>query len=412
MLCSAVSVETAPTSGDAMKDSLPARILRANRWTFLDWALAIVGLVSATVGVVATIAAGGWTQASNWWAAVAVLLGAAFLGRSIWQWWSQRHTVTEEKVTRRRWKYAGPYEGWQVLGAGRTHAVYSPALNKRLAADDPIAVEVGDRWEPSGHAAEYRKLQLQKLKLNEQKYRLATDLLPDSSSVRLEITDYAAFMATNRLAYMAAMNKKVGAEHLTFDMVEPALQESGKLPLLVNSRSSNHIGGDVLAVGDGYTYLQKQKNTAAMYPDCWVGSASGSFDLADLTPSNTLQDLVKTGLLRELTEEMGLAPEQVPSLAATKIVGYSRATYLGGKPQFYGVCRIGRLVPKGDQYTERFHRIDYDGGAAGLLAALERFTDRHEDEFSPPLEMLIKVVENWLLDDPDAERWLLPHTVR
>ena len=98
----------------------------------------------------------------------------------------------------------------------------------------------------------------------------------------------------------------------------------------------------------------------------------------------------------------------MPSLDATKVVGYSRATYLGGKPQFYGVCRIGRVDPGGDKFTERFQRITFEGGADGLIAALERFVEEHEDQVSPPLQMLVRVVREWLGDDADAENWLWP----
>ncbi|MGY1636281.1 hypothetical protein ACI78V_06480 [Geodermatophilus sp. SYSU D00742] len=389
-----------------MKDSRPARIIRANKLTFLDWLLTAAGFASAVWGLAET--AGDWTPVSASWVVLSTVLGVFFLGRSMRQWKKQHAGPRPERVTRRVWGYSGPYSSWRSLGVGRTHAVYSPELNRRLASEDPIAVEVDGEWYPKGRAGQFRDLQLQRLRLNERKYRLATDLLEDSPSVRLQVTDYAAFMATNRLAYEAWRDVDVNDVHLDFEMVEQAIRDEGKLPRLVHSNCSNHLGGDLLAVGNGVTYLQKQKTKALMYGGEWVGSASGSFDLTDLTPSGTLQDLVKTGLLRELREEMALPAHQVPGLEATKVVGYSRATYLGGKPQFYAVCRIGDVEPGGDEYTERFHEICFDGGADGLIAALERFEDRHEDQFSPPLQMLIRVVQEWLLDDPGADEWLWP----
>ena len=144
-----------------------------------------------------------------------------------------------------------------------------------------------------------------------------------------------------------------------------------------------------------------------MYPDSWMTSGSGSFDEEDWTASNSLQHLVKTGMLRELAEEMKLNPADVPSHADTKVIGYSRATYLGGKPQFYGICRIGKVKPGTDRYARRYERLTFKGGAAGLVAALESFVERNADTVAPPLEMHVLMTTYWLDSDPGAEEWLL-----
>lgn len=363
------------------------------------WALSAASLVWGAVGLVASVRQSDWQSAGLnllFWVLSAVSFAVGL--RDYRE--SRRRYVTQE-LAPQIWQYDAPYDTWQELGDGRRHAIYSPELNRRLAADDPIRVSVDGEWQPRSRATDHYK----RLPKQESKYRLASDLLGDSDSVRFQKTDYAAFRVTNRLAYAHWWDTATDVPGLTFEDVE----RSGTLPVLARSNCSNHIGGDILAIGEGALFLQRQKQNNGMYPGLWVASASGSFDLADKV-SDRLQDLVKTGLLRELEEEMGLPPRQVPSLADTKVIGYARATYLGGKPQFYGVCRIGDVQPRPkDAYVDDFERLEFRGGAAGVMQVLREFAAAHPGELAPPLEMLIQVLEQWLRTDPGAAAWLWPH---
>ncbi len=366
----------------------------------LRWVVGAIGLVTGVALL--------FTQARVW-TVVSLAIGVFLLFRGVRRFMREWRRLRPVDGSRPRWEYQGPYGSWLPIGEeGRTHAIYSSVLNERLRDDQEILVTVGEAWMPTGSARDLRqRLWINKGKQNDPKYRLSTDLLEDSTSVTLDVTDYGAYVATNRLAYQYWWDQQLEEPALTFERVEP-LTEVGLLPTLVNSTCSNHIGGDLLAVGDGFTYLQLQAATNGMYPSRWVGSSSGSFDLSDLTESHRLQDLVKTGMLRELEEEMDLQKAQVPTLEDTKIVGYSRATYLGGKPQFYGVARITRVNPGKDKYVDRFARLDFEGGVHGLVEELEKFAAKHYDVLAPPLEMLLIVVKRWIQEDQEASGWLWP----
>jgi hypothetical protein len=383
------------------------RTVLAGYWrTWVRWVLAVIGFVS-TVRSFDDGLADDPTRVLSWTVPTSVLSLFLFWDglRSFVKEWRR---YREEPQSRQTWDYLGPYRTWPRLGDGPTHAIYSPELNRRLAADEDIRTRLGEDWKPEGRAAEHHE-RVSKRTLNEAKYRLASDLLEDSTSVELQRTDYAAFRVTNRLAYAGWWDRVHNADALTFQDVEPSIRD-GSLPTLALSRSSNHIGGDILAIGEGFLFLQLQNNANGMYPGRWVGSASGSFDIAD-RDGDRLQDLVKNGLLRELSEEMSLNPSEVPTLADTKVVGYSRATYLGGKPQFYGVCRIARVTPGRDRFVERFERLDFERTADGVIGALDGFAAAHADALSPPLEMLVHVVREWLQSNEDATDWLWPRSI-
>lgn len=372
------------------------RIARANAATFVEWALALGALVTG-----ATSLSRDHDLLSVLW----FLVAGALFAEGVRQFFRDRRKIAARRTSRKEWGYAHPYSEWERLGRGRTHAVYSPVLNRQLASESPIKVSIDEAWFPSGRASKIRERWKNANVANEKKLRLSSNLLPGSREVRFQVTDYASFAATNRLAYEEFWDVEIQEPELTFEQVE-RMGDGGLLPSFENSNSSNHIGGDILAVGNGFTYLQRQGEKNGMYPGRWAGSASGSFDVSDLDPEGTLQDLVKNALLRELREEMSLTPDEVPSMEDTKIIGFARATFLGGKPQFFGVCRVGRINPRPDQFGDRFERIAFSPELP-LVAALEKFVEQHHDIVAPSLEMLVLTVKNFLIADPRAEAWLM-----
>lgn len=374
-----------------------AKVVHRHWDIFARW---LIGLVGIYVGVRTLAGEHGV------WKDITLMTGIFFLGWGLTKFVREWRAIVQAPVTRPIWGYTPTYGSWEPLGLGRTHAIYSRELNKRLAAEDPIRLERGSAWFPRGRAGELRERACVRLGRNDAKLRLASDLLDSSASVVLDETDYASFIATNRLAYVAWWHRDKDEMYLTFEDLEPSALVARTLPDLKESRASNHLGGDILAVGDRCFFLQLQNAKNGMYPDQWVASGSGSFDTQDWPSSDILQDLVKTGLLRELREEMRLRPEDVPRMSDTKVIGFSRATYMGGKPQFYGVTRIGNVKPRTDRYGQRFARVPFSDGADGLIEALNAFLKKHHDQISPPLEMLGMVVENWL-EEPQAADWLL-----
>ena len=375
-----------------------SKVLRKHWDIFVRWALGIAGLVLGAVGIV---------DDHGWFRLLSLGFGAYFLVTGVWKFVREWRDLEQVLRSRQQWEYTTTYDSWLPLDFGRTRAIYSPAVNRRLASEEPIVLEQGEQWLPKGRARELHDRHKVRLGRNDPKLRLATDLLEGTERVSLDRTDYASFLATNRLAYRGWYQRSRDEMFLSFEDLEPSTQVEGRLPDLADSRCANHIGGDILAVGEGCVFVQLQNKRNGMYPNLWMASGSGSFDVQDWTSSNSLQDLVKTGMLRELTEEMKLKPAQVPSHAETKVIGYSRATYLGGKPQFYGVCRIGDVKPGTDRYARRYERLTFKGGAAGLVAALEAFVEENADGVAPPLEMHVLMTKHWLESDPDAEEWLL-----
>lgn len=299
-------------------------------------------------------------------------------------------------------RYHSPYDTWPVLGTGRASGIHSPLLNRRLAAGEHIAVRHGGRWHPPDDVVRPRSPP----PFNESKLRLATDLAAESASVTLQQTDYAAFLDTNRLAYEQWYRDAPASPR--FDDI--GLRD-GLIPGFEHSMCSNHLGGDVLAVGPGRFWIQRNAPGNGMFPGQYVASSSGSFDLGDVAGVGDLVTLVKRGLLRELREELGLDPASAPGVVDIRVIGYARATYLGGKPQFFGVVRTPGLRPtiRDDErnyvQAHETHHFDPSAGAQGLLDALRGFADTRHDAVAPPLRLLTGVLADWLCEE-GARRWL------
>ncbi|MEZ5095664.1 MAG: hypothetical protein R2731_05845 [Nocardioides sp.] len=221
--------------------------------------------------------------------------------------------------------YDAPYDRWRHLSLpGRAPGLrYHPDLDEQLRREQPtIAVEVGEPWRPSGPAAEvWRRWGGRRGQFVERKIRLGTDLLPGSTSVRLDKTDYVAYIVTNSLADQVIRDRRLSLPELGFADVGLRL---GRIPTLERSGCSNHIGGDLLLVGDGVLWLHQQNHRNLVQPGALALSASGSFDWdLDLGGADDLVTVVKNGLLRELEEELHLPLGDVPH-EDVRIVRYGR----------------------------------------------------------------------------------------
>lgn len=343
---------------------------------------------------------------------------------ALWQWvddWRARAREADAlrlvpvKVHHMSSRYdsvaSAPYADWSVMGdRGRggfdaKHAIYQPDLDRRLQSDAFINVELADEWVASDRvetvAARWGG---RKNILNEEKIRLSTDLLPTTSTVVLQRTDYNHYMVTNHLA-LAEIRDERNATLLKFSDVG----RTGRgISTLADSRCSNHLGGDLLVIGPGRFWLQVQSMANRMFPGHWAASG-GSFDWdKDVDLDRGLLDLVKSGLLRELNEEFALEPHDSPGREDVKVIGYARTTFTGGKPQFYGVARVKDMRPKiREEYVEIIEEFSFErgGGASALLARIETF-QREARLVAPPLKLLFRTLRRFLDETPDAEAWL------
>lgn len=306
--------------------------------------------------------------------------------------------------------YEAPYSSWPVIEVElqglATRAITNPELNRRLRSEEQIRLRLeGAPWHPdAGPAREMWELWGgRRRNLNETKIRLASDLLEDTTEVRLQVTDYNSYIVTNNLALEEI--RVADSAALRFEQIG---LNNGRIANLARSRLSNHLGGDLLVIEPGHVRLQLHSRHNKLFPEHWAPSASGSFDAdRDLVRARHLVELVKLGLAREATEEMGLGSTPLRP-TDIRVLGYARATYTGGKPQFYGVARAKELtVSSTEIYARGFERVEFspEDGLDGIVAALLAFEGAH-DNVTPPLRLIIRSLRTWADTDPGAEAWV------
>lgn len=304
--------------------------------------------------------------------------------------------------------YAPPYDQWERLSIGARQGIYSHVVNERLADESlPIAFQIDhEAWLPHEGAAKSARIQvLARLQLNEGKIRLSSNLT--HSPVLLGRTDYASFVVTNRLAY----EEITSAESMGGELKFNDFDEHGRIRALEYSHSSNHIGGDLLLVAPDCFLVQVQSKGNGIYPNHWGPSASGSFDYpTDTLGAKDFRDIVKAGMLRELREEAGILGPSMPPAEDCRIIGFARANYLGGKPQFFGVAKTREIKPRilPAEYVAS-HKLVYftpDASGSTLVSALQRFLATHS-LIMPSLFMLADFVERWIATDAKRAQWLI-----
>lgn len=264
-------------------------------------------------------------------------------------------------------------------------------------------------WTPSGPAHEvWRRWGGRRGQFVERKIRLASDLLPGVTTVDVEETDYVAYVVTNSLADRVVHDRSRSLPDLRFDQVGLRL---GVVPTLERSSCSNHIGGDLLLIGDGRLWLQKQNHRNLVQPGALALSASGSFDWdLDLVGTGDLLTAVKNGMLRELEEELNLPAASVPAHDDVRIVRYGRASYTGGKPQFLALARYpAARLPGGrgrsDNFTDDILPIEFNvpSGLGGVVAALETAAATYREVSRPYLILVETLREMIRTGDPVCE---------
>ncbi|MDQ0581272.1 hypothetical protein [Streptomyces rishiriensis] len=308
--------------------------------------------------------------------------------------------------------YAAPYDGWSRLHFNEFSSVHSEDVDARLRSDPdiPLQIEPG-LWDVPAECEGVRRLVRVLLDFDDDKIRLADDLLPDTDRVRVQKTQYSAHVVTNLLGEVMLREQRRRRELVSSEAV---LLRNGTIPRLRYSSCSNHLGVDVVAVttsGRVVLTLQGDKNDTNQ--GMLAASGSGSMDWKDLRRCPDLLRLVKSTMLREMSEELGLRSRDAIGLGDVRVLRYVRVTNWGGKPQFCGVARLGEVNEEVRGIERRYHRdhfsIDFDPeGTAGDFATTVRgYVEDHAKRISFPLYETLDVLCTWLERDADAWSWLM-----
>lgn len=315
----------------------------------------------------------------------------------------------------REYDYEGlGYQGWTKIARGTEIAIHDPVLDARLSQDDPVAVTVEKEiWFPASSAAEeVRKLLALRLDFDEVKIRPMSEILTETSTVRLQRTRYSASLVTNNLATFQINRSHDDRDMLPFSRIGLT---NGQISRFAASGLSNHFGADVLVIADDRIVLQRNSENNYINPGMVISSGSGSADWADTKGRSDLCSIVKQTMRRELCEELGIAKRDEPGDADIRIIGYARLTHMGGKPQFYGVTRVHNVTPRiaasERRYVADHLQIPFDpaGGSAGVVAALDQVLATYgpQDDVAFALYVNIAMLKQWLATSDQAESWLL-----
>ena len=307
--------------------------------------------------------------------------------------------------------YTSSYENWSRVAFKGRASIHHEDIDRLLQASARVAIATQKTpWEPSEECEDVRRLIRIRLDFDDEKVRLANDLLPESTNVLLQKTQYSSFKVTNLLGETALRQRGRSGELLDPTAV---LLRNGVIPALGHSGCSNHIGVDVIAVSSSgriFLPLQGERNTTSK--GLLAPSGSGSMDWSDLHGCNDLVGLVRNAMRRELTEEMGLTGRDVPAVDDLQVLRYARVTNWGGKPQFFGVARVGDVRAEVRGLEKRYHDdyeiidFDPDSGAKSLVAAVSSFNTEQAERISFPLFENLLVLCDWLEADPTAWPWL------
>ena len=175
------------------------------------------------------------------------------------------------------------------------------------------------------------------------------DPLPPESNpptpIRLHIARFFDAQCSNEICNLQITHRSDGDG---FDPRTALLTNAnGQLRTLFESTLADCIGISTVAFtadNDLVVTLQSSRNVAS--PRQLAPSGSGSLDPRDLDPASTghglrqpetLQNIVRRGMERELCEETGIRQDEIRS---TKVVGFARWLERGAKPEFFGVSKL------------------------------------------------------------------------
>ncbi len=189
-------------------------------------------------------------------------------------------------------------------------------------------------------------------------------------------------------------NKKLTEKDTGFSLYPPLNSRIYKIPLLENSKLSNHIGVSTLLVtSDEKTYLLVQNSKTVQNSDLLVPTGSGSVDFKDAGELKDLREIIIRAAERELKEETTVDANllrQTGINIKTTVIGFYRDLTRGGKPEFCCVTEINAKSTSQD--FEVFPQVkEQYTGKREIIKLKDLFEQKMNSEHTPSDTLLINI---------------------
>ncbi|MDY3898875.1 MAG: hypothetical protein SOZ32_01480 [Bacilli bacterium] len=337
-------------------------------------------------------------------------------------------TVTDPKT------FSNKYANYQVMNFGTNKIneafIYSDSQNEMLdtrLASLPIIMKKYEitLTDDSRKALAYiisDKLENDKTVFNGRLLGIDSDLnFEKLSAVWIKEVGYHSYVSTDEMIFKNVCvptepNKIVSGTKLTLNPLTKGLRD------IENSYLTNLIGINIIVE----LQLNNEKyyivNVQSMYNDVngsrFVPSASGSLDLKDYVKLKNkkqfhFKDLLKIGMLRELSEESYLNVDEnmvINDLNLTvqnfKMLGFARLVSKAGKPDFFGKLEVKinstndiiRILENYDNYQNKYlgtHNHELETNRMIIISKDDLFGNcLDEENLSPQLKYLIYLLKN------------------
>ena len=300
------------------------------------------------------------------------------------------------------------------------HVIYSSKVNQYLLKGTEIIIsEIGKRNNSyKDYIDQNKEILLIFLKTkwhqdyratfnNEKKLCMKSELTETSDGkciIKVCRGNYYNSFVTNEI-YCSRLSHNDKSNFL-YPPLNPFLKEIH--PLSIDSSFSDHIGVSTLVLTeDGFVIILKHNKRAAVHPNTFQATCSGSADYGDWlklkkTNNISLQDFVKEVVARELFEETKI---QRSNIKDVEIIGFFRDLIRGGKPDF---CTITHLAISADKAHDIFDPDKKEAnktfvceqvrGCNGFdYASFDKFVNDNVSYISPSLYMSYLFMKQWSL---------------
>jgi 8-oxo-dGTP pyrophosphatase MutT (NUDIX family) len=172
-------------------------------------------------------------------------------------------------------------------------------------------------------------------------------LPPETSSpppIRLHIAQFFDAQCSNEMCTLQVTHRSGERD---FDpRIDLLTSSNGQLRTLAESTLADCIGISTVAFTvDNGLVVTRQSSRNIASAQLLAPSGSGSLDPRDLNSASTgrprreetLQDIVRRGMERELEEETGIRQNEI---RRTEVIGFARWLERGAKPEFFGVTAL------------------------------------------------------------------------
>jgi ADP-ribose pyrophosphatase YjhB (NUDIX family) len=200
---------------------------------------------------------------------------------------------------------------------------------------------------------------------------------PSRPPIRLHVARFFDAQCSNEMCTLRIAHRETGEE---FDpRIALLTNANGYLRTLAESTLADCVGISTIAfTADGQLVLTRQTSRNIASALLLAPSGSGSLDPRDLGPASngagprqpeTLQEIVRRGMERELREETGIRLDEIRH---TEVIGFARWLERGAKPEFFGITELSATA---DDIADRRRHLTsderlYTGGTLTLKVDL------------------------------------------